>query len=139
MKTISKAVQKDLEAIVNIDKEIIGDDSRKKYIQKAIDEGQCMVAKSDNNIVGFLVFDTHFFGCSFISLIIVKKTEWRKGYATLLIQNFINEAPTKKIFSSTNLSNERMKAVFRTIGFIESGIVENLDEGDPEIIYFISN
>ncbi len=29
-----------------------------------------------------------------------------------------------------------MQKIFDFNGFIESGIVENLDEGDPEIIYF---
>jgi hypothetical protein len=28
-----------------------------------------------------------------------------------------------------------MQKVFHANGFIQSGIVENLDEGDPEIIY----
>lgn len=29
-----------------------------------------------------------------------------------------------------------MQEVFKATGFIQSGFVENLDEGDPEIIYF---
>ncbi|MCU5440364.1 hypothetical protein ABEW49_10895 [Bacillus anthracis] len=39
-------------------------------------------------------------------------------------------------FSSTNESNESMQKVFNTNGFIRSGIVENLDEDDPEIIFY---
>ncbi|KMP98429.1 acetyltransferase [Bacillus cereus] len=35
----------------------------------------------------------------------------------------LSHSPTQKIFSSTN-------------GFVRSGIVENLDEGDPEIIFY---
>lgn len=30
-----------------------------------------------------------------------------------------------------------MKNVFKSLGFIESGLVENLDEGDPEIFYYM--
>jgi hypothetical protein len=29
-----------------------------------------------------------------------------------------------------------LQAVCESLGFIRSGVVENLDEGDPEIIYF---
>jgi hypothetical protein len=29
-----------------------------------------------------------------------------------------------------------MQAVYESLGFVRSGFVENLDEGDPEIIYF---
>jgi hypothetical protein len=31
-----------------------------------------------------------------------------------------------------------MQKVFEANGFVESGIVENLDEGDPEIIFYKS-
>jgi ribosomal protein S18 acetylase RimI-like enzyme len=128
----------DLDAIVKIDEEVIGNNSRCEYIRRAIEEKRCIVANDKNLIVGFLIFDTHFFDCSFISLIIVRPTERRKGYATSLIEYFINISPTKKIFSSTNKSNQKMQKVFKANGFIQSGFIENLDEGDPEIIYFKS-
>ncbi len=84
-----KAKINDLDEIVKMDSEVIGDDRRRKYIQKAVEEERCIVIKIDALIVGFLIFDTHFFDCSFIALIIVKPTERRKGYATSLIQYFI--------------------------------------------------
>lgn len=133
---ISKPNLIKLDEIVNIDIEVIGNDSRRQSIKKAIDEGRCIVVKDNNSIVGFLIYDTHFFECSFISLVIVKPTERRKRYATSLIEYFISIAPTKKIFSSTNQSNKRMQKVFKANGFKQSGFIENLDEGDPEIIYF---
>ncbi|MEQ2528428.1 GNAT family N-acetyltransferase [Bacillaceae bacterium CLA-AA-H227] len=126
----------DLEEVVNIDSEVIGSDSRCGYFKKAIDEARCIGVIHENAIMGFLIFDTHFFDCSFIPLIIVKPSERRKGYATSLIQHFISIAPTTKIFSSTNQSNKQMHEVFKRNGFIQSGYVDNLDEGDPEIIYF---
>ncbi|MEJ9231316.1 GNAT family N-acetyltransferase [Peribacillus butanolivorans] len=138
MKSLKMAQLIDLDDIVKIDKEVIGNISRCEYIKKSIEEGRCIIANDKNLIVGFLIFDTHFFDCSFISLIIIKPTERRKGYATSLIEYFINISPTKKIFSSTNTSNQRMQEVFKANGFIQSGYVENLDEGDPEIIYFKS-
>jgi ribosomal protein S18 acetylase RimI-like enzyme len=138
MESLLKSQINDLDEIVNIDREVIGSDSRRKYIKKAIEEERCITIKNESSFVGFLIFDTHFYACSFMSLIIVKPTERRKGYATSLIKYFISISPTKKIFSSTNQSNKRMQEVFKANGFIQSGIVENVDEGDPEIIYFKS-
>jgi hypothetical protein len=40
------------------------------------------------------------------------------------------------LFSSANLSNVAAQRLFVRAGFIESGRVENLDPGDPEVIYF---
>lgn len=136
MKSVVEAQLIAIEEIVQIDKEVIGNDSRRKYISTAIEDERCMIVKDSGSIVAFLIYDTHFFGYSFISLIVVLPTERRKGYASFLLQHFLSIAPTKKIFSSTNQSNIAMQKVFHENGFIQSGYVENLDEGDPEILYY---
>ena len=138
VKSLALAQLNILDDIANIDEEVIGNDSRHDYIRKAIEEERCIVAYDKNLIAGFLIFDTHFFDCSFISLIIIRPSERRKGYASSLIEYFTKIAPTKKIFSSTNKSNQAMQEVFKVNGFTHSGYISNLDEGDPEIIYFKS-
>ncbi|MBJ8004650.1 GNAT family N-acetyltransferase [Bacillus cereus] len=137
MENIAKASIDDLDSIVHIDVNVIGDDSRRDYIKHAIDEGKCIIAKEDNSISGFLTYDTNFFGCTFLSLIIVSPTKRRQGHASSLISYMLNNSPTQKIFSSANESNTNMQKVFKANGFMRSGIIENLDEGDPEIIFHI--
>ena len=138
MKTVVKADIEDLNKVVNIDSEVIGNTSRRNYLEKSIELGHCIIAKEDNDIVGFLIYDTNFFECTFISLVIVSPSNRRKGYASLLMDYMMSSSPTDKVFSSTNRSNISMQRLFDANGFIRSGIVENLDEGDPEIIYFKS-
>ena len=129
----------DLDKIIHIDSEVIGNTSRRNLIKNAIEVGHCIVVQEGNDIAGFLIYDNNFFECSFISLIIVSPTKRRKGYASLLMDYMVSNSPTTKVFSSTNRSNDSMQKVFEANGFIKSGMVENLDEGDPEIIYFKSN
>ncbi|KAB2457871.1 GNAT family N-acetyltransferase [Bacillus sp. CH126_4D] len=136
MKNVTKALIDDLDAIIHIDIDVIGDDSRRSYIQHTINEGRCVIVKEDNSISGFLTYDTNFFGCTFLSLIIVSPTKRRRGYASSLISYMLSHSPTQKIFSSTNESNESMQKVFNANGFIRSGMIENLDEGDPEMIFY---
>lgn len=138
MKIAVKANIEDLDKIMNIDCEVIGNTSRRDYIENAIELGHCIIAKNEDDIEGFLICDINFFECSFISLIIVSPSKRRKGNASLLMDYMMSISPTTKVFSSTNRSNISMQEVFHANGFIESGIVENLDEGDPEIIYFKS-
>lgn len=138
MKTVVEASNDDLEKLVQIDSEVIGNTSRRNYIEKSIEFGKCIVAKENDVIVGFLIYDVNFFECAFISLIIVSPSSRRKGYASLLMDYMVSSSPTTKVFSSTNRSNINMQKVFEINGFIQSGVVENLDEGDPEIIYFKS-
>ncbi|MEI5908001.1 GNAT family N-acetyltransferase [Bacillus spongiae] len=136
MNNVVQANITDLDKVVYIDSEVIGNTSRRRIVKNAIDEKRCLIVKEMNDIVGFLIYDTHFFECSFISLIIVSPSKRRKGYASQLIDYMMSHSPTTKVFSSTNRSNERMKLVFEKKGFSQSGIIENLDEGDPEIIYY---
>ncbi|MBK5434212.1 GNAT family N-acetyltransferase [Bacillus sp. TH25] len=137
MMIITKAEITDLDSIGDIDVAVIGDDSRRNYIKHAIDEGNCIIAKEDNSISGFLTYDTNFFGSTFLSLIIVSPTKRRQGHASSLISYMLRHSPTQKIFSSTNESNTNMQKVFKANGFMRSGMIENLDEGDPEIIFHI--
>lgn len=136
MKSVTKASIDDLDSILHIDIDVIGNDSRRDYIKHTIYEGRCVIVKEDNSISGFLTYDTNFFDCTFLSLIIVSPAKRRHGYASSLLSYMLSHSPTQKIFSSTNESNESMQAVFNTNGFVRSGIVENLDEGDPEIIFY---
>ncbi|MGD6879629.1 GNAT family N-acetyltransferase [Bacillus infantis] len=138
MKTIVRASIENLEKLVQIDREVIGNSSRRDYIEKSIKLGKCIVAKESEVIAGFLIYDINFFECTFISLIIVNPSSRRKGFASLLLDYMVSSSPTAKVFSSTNHSNINMQRVFEKNGFIQSGVVENLDDGDPEIIYFKS-
>ncbi|MCM3124327.1 MULTISPECIES: GNAT family N-acetyltransferase [unclassified Mesobacillus] len=133
---IVAAQMPDLQAIVQIDSEMIGNTSRRNMIENAIKQEHCILVKENNEAAGFAIYDTNFFECTFISLVIVSPGKRRKGYASQLLNELVRTSPTEKVFSSANRSNLSMQKVFEANGFVESGIVENLDEGDPEIIYF---
>ena len=124
-----------LQSLCAMDQEVIGDQSRSQEIQQAIKEKRCLLYQANNDAAGFLLFNNDFFGYSFISLVIVKPSERRKGVATVLMSAYLEMAKTSKVFSSTNQSNTSMQQVFQGLGFVKSGFIDNLDEGDPEIIY----
>ena len=41
-----------------------------------------------------------------------------------------------KLFTSTNASNVSMQRLCESLGYVRSGVINNLDEDDPEIVYF---
>ncbi|WP_342535670.1 GNAT family N-acetyltransferase [Lysinibacillus sp. FSL K6-1151] len=135
MSHIKEARMEHLQVLCTIDQKVIGDASRTEEIQQAIEEKRCLLYQSTDNIAGFLLFTNDFFGYSFISLVIVKPSERRKGVASALMKAYMQMAKTSKVFSSTNQSNKRMQQLFHNLGFVKSGVIDNLDEGDPEIIY----
>ena len=43
--------------------------------------------------------------------------------------------PGEKLWTSTNQSNAPMCALLSRLGFILSGQIDNLDDGDPELVF----
>lgn len=136
MRIVAFAQIGDLESLLQIDSLVIGNESRHDQIQVAILEKRCLVVSEGETTAGFLIFNTHFFENTFVSLIIVSPKERRKGNASLLLKHVEEISPTDKIFSSANRSNHQMQKTFQVNGYSQSGQIENLDPGDPEIVYY---
>jgi ribosomal protein S18 acetylase RimI-like enzyme len=133
---IERAAAEHIPSICEIDSLVIGSRSREQQLTEAVAKQQCIVAIEKETIIGFAVFDASFFGYDYISLVIVNPSLRRKGAARALIQYIESHCITAKLFTSTNESNTPMQRVCESLGFKRSGIIENLDDGDPEWIYF---
>ena len=109
---------------------------RAEYLTEAVRKRQCHLAREGWNVLGFAVLTQAFFAQYFIELLIVHPDQRRKGVATALMQHIERIVPTEKLFTSTNQSNAPMRALCESRGFVQSGWIDNLDDGDPEIVYF---
>lgn len=133
---IEKANINDLEAVCYLDRLIMGNENRRKVLEAAIERNECLIAREADIAVGYATCEVSFFGYSYISLVIVHPEYRRLGVASQLMTSFENCSLTEKLFTSTNESNKAMQQVCEALGYTRSGIIENLDEGDPELIYF---
>lgn len=110
-------------------------EARRDVLLHAIDGGTCYTAEIGGTAVGVAVFAPVFFAQWFIALLIVHPDYRRRGVASQLIRHCETICPTEKVFTSTNAANVPMQCVLNALGYTRSGYVENLDEGDPELIY----
>lgn len=133
---ILTATNQELEAVCAIDESVLGNDSRQVYLSQAIANGNCIVAMVKNSIAGFIIYDTTFYSNTFIWMVVVSPDFRRKGVATALIRHVESICPTEKLFTSTNESNDAMMCLCESLGFVKSGWIENLDDSDPEIVYY---
>ena len=136
MIVIEKATEDDFEHVCSLDRMVLGNSGRHAFLDNAIKAGQCLVARVEDAPVGFAVLNQSFYGHEFIALLIVHPEQRRRGVATALIGYIESICPTEKLFTSTNESNEPMQRLCQTLGFVRSGYIENLDAGDPEIVFF---
>ncbi|KSU62747.1 hypothetical protein AS034_11610 [[Bacillus] enclensis] len=132
---IELAKKSDLLDLIHIDQAVIGNDHRAALIDKSIHDRCCLVCKIEGKSAGFLLSNNQFFEHWFISLVIVHPDCRKRGIARELFTAFEEMADGNKIFSSTNKSHSIMHHLFLSLGYEKSGFIDNLDEGDPEIIY----
>lgn len=104
-------------------------------MERAIAAGACHVAEEAGMIAGYAVHTKSFFGRPFVELLIVAEAQHRRGVGTTLMLHIEALCTEEKLFTSTNESNAPMQALCERLGYVRSGYIENLDEGDPEIIY----
>ena len=135
MTIIERATSQDFEHICALDETVHQGASRRRSIGEAFAHGRIAVARVDDVVRGFVIFDESFFDQFFVRLLIVHPDFRRRGIATALMRAAELDCQTGKMFTSTNQSNLPMQQLCDRLGFVKSGYVENLDEGDPELIY----
>jgi ribosomal protein S18 acetylase RimI-like enzyme len=135
MTIIERASSEDFEHICALDETVHGRPARRRLIADAFAKGQIAVARVDGVIRGFVITDDSFFDQFYVRLLMVHQEFRHRGLATALMRAAELDCQTGKLFTSTNQSNLPMQRLCDRLGFVRSGYVENLDEGDPELIY----
>src|SRR5437763_4473704 len=98
------------------------------HIRGAINDGRCLVGQIGGDAVGFCVSGL-FYGFDFLELLVVAESWRRRGIGRALVEAWEDRAASPKVFTSTNQSNLPMQRLCESLGFVRSGIIENLDEG----------
>lgn len=133
---IRPATQSDTEPLCSFDHVARHDNGRRAFIRHSVANGTCFVCVTDEQVVGYGVLEYSFYGNGFVSMLMVHPDHRHRGAGTQLIRHFESICQTAKLFTSTNLSNLPMQALLAKLEYRLSGVVHNLDEGDPELVYF---
>ena len=134
--SIAAAQQDDADQVCAVDRRVLGSATRQEWLRRKIVAGRCIVACAAGHLVGFAVSDRSFFEQPFLELLIVEPAARRQGVASALVRCVEATWAPRRLFTSTNTSNAPMRHLLESLGYARSGVVENLDDGDPERIYF---
>jgi ribosomal protein S18 acetylase RimI-like enzyme len=136
MISICRAVEADIDSLCSLDLIAREQNERRQFIRREVVSGNCFVAVKNETVVGYgvLNYTFHHNGC--IDMLYVDSDHRRCGAGTALIEQMESLCKTPKLFTSTNLSNLPMQSLLTKLGYVLSGVIHNLDEGDPEIVYF---
>lgn len=133
---IRPAAEQDLSRLYELDHIARENSERRSFVRKAVTDARAWVAEAQNDVVGYGVLSHDFFGHSFIELIYFEETQRSRGYGPTMIGYIEQQSHTDDLFTSTNESNLHMQHVLEKLGYERSGVISNLDPGDPEVVYF---
>ncbi len=136
---IRPATAADLKAILDIDPVAEVEERRHDYVSLAMrghHSRDVRVLIIDEELVGYAIMG-EFFGHPFLERIVTAEPHRRRGVAAALMANIEVGIDGDRLFVSTNESNETMRELLVKRGYRVSGMVENLDPGDPELFFVI--
>ena len=125
----------DVEAMLACDVYAQAHASRGDAVRAAVGKGHCQVAIRAGQVAGYVLTHDDFFGYGFVSLVVVAPGQQRRGVGLRLLAAAEDACTTPKLFTSTNASNLAAQQLFARAGFVRSGQIDHLDEGDPELVY----
>lgn len=137
MFSVRQAIKTDIQPICSFDHLAINNqENRREFIARSVEDGTCHVAEIDEKVVGYTVLKYTFFSNGMIDMLYIHPDYRRKKIGMKLIEHVESICKTVKLFTSTNQSNLPMQGLLNKLGYVPSGFIDNLDEGDPEIVYF---
>jgi GNAT superfamily N-acetyltransferase len=136
MISIRPAVGDDVEALCSLDLIAREEGGRRDFIRREVASGNCYVAVAGGTVVGYGVLSYNFYDNGCVDMLYVHSEHRRRGAGEALLRHMESLCRTPKLFTSTNLSNLRMQSLLAKLGYALSGVIHNLDEGDPEVVYF---
>ncbi len=135
MITIGPAGSRDIDTLIALDAGATVQNGRVGQIRNWVSVSQCHIARQDGEAAGYIVSNRSFFHKPFIELVCVSEAFQRRGIGRALVDYASGLWPRDPVWSSINQSNTAMQALFLSAGFKQCGVIENLDPGDPELIY----
>jgi GNAT superfamily N-acetyltransferase len=125
----------DLDLLAQADPRLADTPAQRAHIGELLGVGLSWAAVARGRAIGFAIVTRHFYGFPFVDLLVVAEAERRRGVGEALMAKCEAEHDADRIFTSTNESNAPMRRLLAKADWSVSGVIENLDPGDPELVF----
>jgi len=99
-------------------------------------EDEVVLAEVDAVIVGYAVLARRrFLDYDTLQMLMVEERYRGQRIGEMLLRRVQGLVLTDRFFVTTNLSNYPMQRMLRRLGYVGCGFIDELDPGDPEIVF----
>ena len=127
----------DFEGLTKIDSFFSsGHPERARDISQWLKNDQLFVAIKKDRLVAYAVLGDFFFRRPTAEMLMVVEDCRGQGVGRQLMRYLEEQVVGPEIWITTNLSNQPMQRLLASAGFKLTGFIDNLDPGDPELVYF---
>jgi GNAT superfamily N-acetyltransferase len=110
-------------------------DARNLLRAELLAAGCSWIAEAGGAAAGYALASRRFFARPFVDVLVVAPAFRRRGVGLALMAACQGDHDDDRLFTSTNRSNRAMRALLAKAGFQPSGRIDNLDPGDPELVF----
>jgi GNAT superfamily N-acetyltransferase len=125
----------DAAALERRDTVVPTDLGRAESIDRWLREDVVFVAEVNGLTVGYGVFNHAFFRRGNVDMLMLHPDHRGRRIGERLLEALEEACDTEKLFITTNVSNHRMQRLLLRRGYAACGFVDELDLGDPELIF----
>lgn len=132
---VRRGKPEDAASLKALDTMIPADPRRSLSIDAWLASDVVFVADVDGRPVGYAVFNHDFFRRGNVDMLMLA-ADWRgQRIGDRLLEAVEQACDTPKLFCTTNVSNHRMQRLLARRGYLACGFIDELDPGDPELVY----
>jgi predicted GNAT superfamily acetyltransferase len=125
-----------LGSIIALAEKALGSDRAQRFVRAHLLEHHLLVVSHNDDVTGFIAYRTDWFQCTFISLVIVRDDQRRRGIARALFRAVEDASPSPRLFSSAEETNAISIRMHAALGFAPSGHIDNLPQGYRELLFY---
>lgn len=133
--TVRRGEAADAAEIKALDTIVPLDPRRAESIDNWLERDVVFVAELEGKVVGYGVFNHDFFRQGNVDMLMLHPDYRGQRIGERLLQALEQACDTPKLFCTTNVSNHRMQRLLSRQGFAACGFIDELDPGDPELVY----
>ncbi len=125
----------DLETICRLDTLALRDFRQRDFVASAIEEGRCWLAFFEETPVAYGVFNYQFHGYGVIQRVFVRPDYRRLGIGRALLDHFAAVCSSPRLYITVPQHELPMLELVRTRGYAISGVVHELGNDGPALIF----